>query len=166
MNKGVRWWWYAAVTAAVVAVGGLLWWWRRVGDDGDGRRLAAMVSVEEAEVTRWDDVMSGWESVGEDGGVLLEVAEEPWCRRFGVAGGWPDEVVWLRLDSGSGRRNPNGRRGRDESFKYGGDVRNVNVNHSRGGCSYKEFLACNPKDYDGKGGAIVYTRWIEKIESV
>ncbi|GJX29589.1 hypothetical protein Tco_0237668, partial [Tanacetum coccineum] len=104
--------------AAVVAVGGLLWWWHRVGDDGDGRQLAAMLSVEEAEVTRWDDVMSGWESVGEDGGVLLEVAEEPWCRRFGVAGGWPDEVVWLRLDSGGGRRNPNGRRGRDESFKY------------------------------------------------
>ncbi|GJS72104.1 putative reverse transcriptase domain-containing protein [Tanacetum coccineum] len=31
---------------------------------------------------------------------------------------------------------------------------------------YKEFLACNPKEYDGKGGAIVYTRWIEKMESV
>ncbi|GJV83847.1 putative reverse transcriptase domain-containing protein [Tanacetum coccineum] len=28
------------------------------------------------------------------------------------------------------------------------------------------FLACNPKEYDGKGGAIVYTCWIEKIESV
>ncbi|GJV62263.1 putative reverse transcriptase domain-containing protein [Tanacetum coccineum] len=27
-------------------------------------------------------------------------------------------------------------------------------------------MACNPKDYDGKGGAIVYTRWIEKMESV
>ncbi|GJS20317.1 reverse transcriptase domain-containing protein [Tanacetum coccineum] len=25
--------------------------------------------------------------------------------------------------------------------------------------------ACNHKEYDGKGGAIVYTRWIEKIES-
>ncbi|GKA83465.1 reverse transcriptase domain-containing protein [Tanacetum coccineum] len=34
------------------------------------------------------------------------------------------------------------------------------------GCSYKEFMACNPKDYDGKGGVIVYTRWIEKMESV
>ncbi|GJZ98487.1 reverse transcriptase domain-containing protein, partial [Tanacetum coccineum] len=31
---------------------------------------------------------------------------------------------------------------------------------------YMEFLACNPKEYDGKGGAIVYTRWIEKMESV
>ncbi|GKC47369.1 hypothetical protein Tco_1065091 [Tanacetum coccineum] len=39
-------------------------------------------------------------------------------------------------------------------------------NNGRGGCSYKEFMACNPKDYDGKGGAIVYTRWIEKMESI
>ncbi|GJT35765.1 reverse transcriptase domain-containing protein [Tanacetum coccineum] len=30
----------------------------------------------------------------------------------------------------------------------------------------QEFLACNPKEYDGKGGAIVYTCWIEKMESV
>nr|GEU96407.1 hypothetical protein [Tanacetum cinerariifolium] len=29
-----------------------------------------------------------------------------------------------------------------------------------------EFLACNPKEYDGKGGTVVLTRWIEKIESV
>ncbi|GKA16650.1 putative reverse transcriptase domain-containing protein [Tanacetum coccineum] len=29
-----------------------------------------------------------------------------------------------------------------------------------------EFLACNPKEYDGKGGAVVLTHWIEKIESV
>ncbi|GKC59604.1 reverse transcriptase domain-containing protein, partial [Tanacetum coccineum] len=29
-----------------------------------------------------------------------------------------------------------------------------------------EFMACNPKDYDGKGGAIVYTHWIKKMESV
>nr|GEV35133.1 retrotransposon protein, putative, Ty3-gypsy subclass [Tanacetum cinerariifolium] len=29
-----------------------------------------------------------------------------------------------------------------------------------------EFLACNPKEYDGKGGVVVLTRWIEKMESV
>ncbi|GJW13277.1 reverse transcriptase domain-containing protein [Tanacetum coccineum] len=34
------------------------------------------------------------------------------------------------------------------------------------GCTYKELLACNPKEYDGEGGAIVYTRWIDKMESV
>ncbi|GKB20985.1 reverse transcriptase domain-containing protein, partial [Tanacetum coccineum] len=47
-----------------------------------------------------------------------------------------------------------------------GDVRSVNVNNGRNGCSYKEFMACSPKYYDGKGGAIAYTRWIEKMESV
>ncbi|GKG16048.1 hypothetical protein Tco_0358371, partial [Tanacetum coccineum] len=47
-----------------------------------------------------------------------------------------------------------------------GNVRNVIMNNDRGGCSYKEFLACNPKEYDGKGGAIAYTHWVEKIESV
>nr|GEY15822.1 reverse transcriptase domain-containing protein [Tanacetum cinerariifolium] len=40
------------------------------------------------------------------------------------------------------------------------------MNNGRGGCSYKDFMACNPKDYDGKGGAIVYTRWIEKMKSI
>nr|GFC44939.1 hypothetical protein [Tanacetum cinerariifolium] len=34
------------------------------------------------------------------------------------------------------------------------------------GCSYKEFLACNPKEYDGTGDVVVPTRWIEKIENV
>nr|GFB70544.1 reverse transcriptase domain-containing protein [Tanacetum cinerariifolium] len=27
-------------------------------------------------------------------------------------------------------------------------------------------MACNPKEYDGKGGVIALTRWIEKMESV
>nr|GFA92909.1 reverse transcriptase domain-containing protein [Tanacetum cinerariifolium] len=47
-----------------------------------------------------------------------------------------------------------------------GDVRNVIVDKERKGCTYKKFLACNPKEYDGKGGAIVYTRWIKKMESI
>ncbi|GJV89525.1 putative reverse transcriptase domain-containing protein [Tanacetum coccineum] len=46
------------------------------------------------------------------------------------------------------------------------NVRNVIVNGNRVGYSNKEFLACNPKEYDGKGGAVVLTRWIEKIEYV
>ncbi|GJX90513.1 hypothetical protein Tco_0343839 [Tanacetum coccineum] len=36
-----------------------------------------------------------------------------------------------------------------------GDVRNVIENNDHRGCTYKEFLACNLKEYDGKGGAIV-----------
>ncbi|GJT61137.1 hypothetical protein Tco_1004670 [Tanacetum coccineum] len=46
------------------------------------------------------------------------------------------------------------------------NVRNVLMNSNRVGCSYKEFLACNPKEYDGKRGSIVLTRWIEKMEFV
>ncbi|GJU92625.1 hypothetical protein Tco_1317381 [Tanacetum coccineum] len=49
------------------------------------------------------------------------------------------------------------------------NVNNVNGGNGNGrnnGCSYKTFTACNPKEFDGKGGAIALTRWIEKIESV
>ncbi|GKD53495.1 reverse transcriptase domain-containing protein, partial [Tanacetum coccineum] len=46
------------------------------------------------------------------------------------------------------------------------NVGNVIVNGNRVGCSYKDFLACNPKEYDGKRGAVVLTRWIEKMEYV
>ncbi|GJR34902.1 hypothetical protein Tco_1210586, partial [Tanacetum coccineum] len=46
------------------------------------------------------------------------------------------------------------------------DVRNIIENNDRRGCTYKEFLACNLKEYDGKRCAIVYTRWIEKMKSV
>ncbi|GJT83530.1 hypothetical protein Tco_1057872 [Tanacetum coccineum] len=45
-----------------------------------------------------------------------------------------------------------------------GDIRNVTRSNNRMG--YKEFLACNPKEYDGKGCAIVYSHWIEKMELV
>nr|GEU59314.1 hypothetical protein [Tanacetum cinerariifolium] len=46
------------------------------------------------------------------------------------------------------------------------NVRNVLVNGNQAGCSYKEFLACNPKEYDAKRGAVVLTRWIKKTENV
>nr|GFC10452.1 hypothetical protein [Tanacetum cinerariifolium] len=46
------------------------------------------------------------------------------------------------------------------------DVRSANIGNGRNGCSYTDFMACNPKDYDRKGGVIVYTRWIKKIESI
>ncbi|GJY79734.1 putative reverse transcriptase domain-containing protein, partial [Tanacetum coccineum] len=46
------------------------------------------------------------------------------------------------------------------------NIGNVIVNGNRVGCSYKEFLACNPKEYDGKGGVVVLTCGIKKMESV
>ncbi|GJU38985.1 putative reverse transcriptase domain-containing protein [Tanacetum coccineum] len=39
-------------------------------------------------------------------------------------------------------------------------------NRGNNGCTYKGFMACNPKEYDGKGGAIAVTQWIKKIENV
>ncbi|GJR76100.1 reverse transcriptase domain-containing protein [Tanacetum coccineum] len=58
-------------------------------------------------------------------------------------------------------------RGQGNGRNQNGDAVNDNIRGdvSRG-CTYKEFLACNPKEYDGKGGAIVYTHWIEKMESI
>ncbi|GJR19065.1 hypothetical protein Tco_0967592 [Tanacetum coccineum] len=58
-------------------------------------------------------------------------------------------------------------RGQGDGRNQNGDAVNDNIQGdvSRG-CTYKEFLACNPKEYDGKGGAIVYTRWMEKMELV
>ncbi|GJT28865.1 reverse transcriptase domain-containing protein [Tanacetum coccineum] len=41
-----------------------------------------------------------------------------------------------------------------------------NGNGGNDGCSYKTFTTCNPKEFDGKGGAVALTRWIEKMESV
>ncbi|GJZ59273.1 hypothetical protein Tco_0615089 [Tanacetum coccineum] len=33
-------------------------------------------------------------------------------------------------------------------------------------CSYKDFVACKPKESDGKGGAVAYIRWVKKIEEI
>ncbi|GJV07555.1 putative reverse transcriptase domain-containing protein [Tanacetum coccineum] len=41
-----------------------------------------------------------------------------------------------------------------------------NGNDGNNRCSYKTFQSCNPKEYDGKGGAIALTRWIEKMENL
>ncbi|GJW09418.1 hypothetical protein Tco_1575245 [Tanacetum coccineum] len=63
-----------------------------------------------------------------------------------------------RTGRGSGRsRDRTGNQGNGGINEQGGQV---------GGQGNEEFLACNPKEYDGKGGAIVYTHWIEKMESV
>ncbi|GKB11932.1 putative nucleotidyltransferase, ribonuclease H [Tanacetum coccineum] len=41
-----------------------------------------------------------------------------------------------------------------------------NGNDGNNGCSYKTFTACNPKEFDGKGGVVALTYWIEKTGSV
>ncbi|GJS89868.1 putative reverse transcriptase domain-containing protein [Tanacetum coccineum] len=67
-----------------------------------------------------------------------------------------------------GRGQGNGRNQNSDAINDNirGDVRNVIEKNDHKGCTDKEFLACNPKEYDGKGCTVVYTCWIEKIESV
>ncbi|GJV76566.1 hypothetical protein Tco_1508150 [Tanacetum coccineum] len=69
-------------------------------------------------------------------------------------------------DQGRGQGNGRNKNGDAINDNIRGDVRNVIENNDHKGCTYKEFLACNPKEYDVKGGAIAYTCWIKKMESV
>ncbi|GJU15296.1 putative reverse transcriptase domain-containing protein [Tanacetum coccineum] len=66
----------------------------------------------------------------------------------------------------SNQRNVGNPNGNVVNENVQGNVGNVIMNGNRVGCSYKEFLACNPKEYDGKGGVVALTCWIEKMESV
>ncbi|GJZ08356.1 hypothetical protein Tco_0542639, partial [Tanacetum coccineum] len=79
----------------------------------------------------------------------------------GGRGRRPREGNDERVDDLNGQRNDQG-----IGANGGENVGNVIVNGNWVGCSYKEFLACNPKEYDGKGGTVVLTHWIEKIEFV
>ncbi|GJW24234.1 hypothetical protein Tco_0038045 [Tanacetum coccineum] len=69
-------------------------------------------------------------------------------------------------DQGRGQGNGRNQNGDAINENIRGDVRNVIKNNDHRGCTYKEFLSCNPKECDGKGGVIVYTHWIEKMESI
>ncbi|GKB51692.1 putative reverse transcriptase domain-containing protein [Tanacetum coccineum] len=79
----------------------------------------------------------------------------------GGRGRRPREGNDERVENLNGQGNDQGM-----GVNEGENIGNVIVNGNRVGCSYKEFLACNHKEYDGKGGAIVLTRWIEKMKSV
>ncbi|GJX23249.1 putative reverse transcriptase domain-containing protein [Tanacetum coccineum] len=54
----------------------------------------------------------------------------------------------------------------DELGRGGGRTEDLLVIQGNGRLMNKWPGTCNPKEYDGKGGAVVYTRWIEKMESV
>nr|GEZ24896.1 reverse transcriptase domain-containing protein [Tanacetum cinerariifolium] len=111
----------------------------------------------------WQEIMSptmttqsaGWPVAASQGGGTGGRAGRGGGRTRGRAGDQCDDRI-----NGQGRGQENGR-------NQNGDAVNDNIqgNVSKG-CTYKEFLACNPKEYDGKGGTIMYTCWIKKIELV
>nr|GEX49749.1 retrovirus-related Pol polyprotein from transposon 17.6 [Tanacetum cinerariifolium]GEX73153.1 retrovirus-related Pol polyprotein from transposon 17.6 [Tanacetum cinerariifolium] len=137
----------------------------RVGRGGRGRRLR------EGNDERVDDLngQGNDQSLGANKGVEgvnenVEVAN----------GGAPDfltiiakqlhNLLLAMLTQVGNQRNVGNQNGNVVNENVQESVRNVLVNGKRVGCSYKEFLACNHKEYDGKGGAVVLTRWIKKIE--
>nr|GEW95267.1 putative reverse transcriptase domain-containing protein [Tanacetum cinerariifolium] len=106
----------------------------------------------------------------------------PACPRLnraqGPGGNCPNQVIANNEGQGYGNQE-NHARGRafilgaeeacqDPNIVMGNDERvdDLNGQGNNQGCSYKEFLACNPKEYDGKGGAVVLTRWIKKMKNV
>nr|GEY49506.1 reverse transcriptase domain-containing protein [Tanacetum cinerariifolium] len=52
------------------------------------------------------------------------------------------------------------------NFKTMNKLVKGNRNGGNNVCSYKTFTACNPKEFDRKGGAVALTHWIEKKESM
>ncbi|GJT59584.1 reverse transcriptase domain-containing protein [Tanacetum coccineum] len=97
------------------------------------------------------------------------VASEPWTggrtgRGGGRTGGRSGDQGNGRIDGqggqvggqgdqGGGQGNGRNQNGDAINDNIRGDVRNVIENNDHRGCTYKEFLACNPKEYDGKGGS-------------
>ncbi|GJW99884.1 reverse transcriptase domain-containing protein [Tanacetum coccineum] len=79
------------------------------------------------------------------------------CRRTGRGGGRSRGQSANqgngRIDGqGSNQGNPRNQNGDAVNDNIQGDVRNVIVKNNLRGCTYKEFLACNPKKYGGNGG--------------
>ncbi|GJV52884.1 hypothetical protein Tco_1448625 [Tanacetum coccineum] len=59
---------------------------------------------------------------------------------------------------GRGRRPREGNDERVDDLNGQGNDQEPLTLHASSGCSYKECLACNFKEYDGKGGAVVSSR--------
>ncbi|GKF19203.1 hypothetical protein Tco_0067841 [Tanacetum coccineum] len=133
---------------------------KRVGKGGRGRR------PKEGNDERVEDL----NGQGNDRGMGANWNVE------GANGGAPDfstiiaqqfqNLLPVMLAQVSNRGNVGNQNGNVVNENIQENVRNVIVNGNRVDCSYKEFLPCNPKEYDGKGGAIVFTHWIKKMESV
>ncbi|GJR19585.1 putative reverse transcriptase domain-containing protein [Tanacetum coccineum] len=139
----------------------------RVGRGGRGRR------PREGNDERVDELngQGNDQGMGANGGV-----EGVNMNVEGANGGAPDfstiiaqqlqNLLPTMLAQVSNRGNVGNQNGNVVNENVQENVGNVIVNGNRVGCSYKEFLACNPKEYDGKGGDVVLTHWIEKMENV
>ncbi|GJY95027.1 putative reverse transcriptase domain-containing protein [Tanacetum coccineum] len=74
------------------------------------------------------------------------------------------EEIVTQVTNNVNNENNNNNNGNNNNNN--GNNNKNNRNGGNNGCSYKGFQACGPQEYDGKGGAIELTRWIEKMENV
>ncbi|GJS07460.1 reverse transcriptase domain-containing protein [Tanacetum coccineum] len=73
------------------------------------------------------------------------------------------QIVTQVTNNVNNKNNNNNNRNNNNN---NGNNNNNNGNGGNNRCSYKGFQACGPKKYNGKGGAIALTCWIEKMENV
>ncbi|GJW54686.1 reverse transcriptase domain-containing protein [Tanacetum coccineum] len=123
----------------------------RSGDQGDGRNEGQGSQVGD----QGSEVNDGVGGVLEFSTIIAQLLQN-----------FLPTIVAQVGDQGGGKGNGRNQNGDSVNDNIRGDVGNVLENNDRICCTYKEFLACNPKEYHGKGGAIVYRCWIEKMKSV
>ncbi|GJX79722.1 hypothetical protein Tco_0327871 [Tanacetum coccineum] len=127
----------------------------RVGRGGRGRRLREGNDerVDDLNGQRNDQGMGANESVeGVNGNV--ERANRGAPDFSTIIAQQLQNLLPAMLAQVSNRGNVGNQNGNVVNENVQENVGNVLVNGNRVGCSYKEFLARNPKEYDGKGGAI------------
>ncbi|GJU55407.1 reverse transcriptase domain-containing protein [Tanacetum coccineum] len=67
-------------------------------------------------------------------------------------------------NSGNGNGNGNGNDNGNGSHDFGSGSRRTL--HTTRGCTYKEFLNCQPLNFKGTQGVVGLANWFEKMESV
>nr|GEV90843.1 putative reverse transcriptase domain-containing protein [Tanacetum cinerariifolium] len=169
----------AAFPAAAAAVAGCGWQISHHRHDGAYTKSDFLFGLSAAKPPSWWLSDDGTATTAAPCGVglVMSVTTDPrhvsgfttqadMCMRDNAAKDENSKCCWHAAESLGGETGV--RVGRGRGPREGNDerVNDLNGQGNDQGCSYKEFLACNPKEYDGKGGAIVLTRWIEKMKNV
>nr|GFA17241.1 hypothetical protein [Tanacetum cinerariifolium] len=160
----------------------------RISKDGAISKFSGYHSSEEEEPTGQSRALNKYGSVDHPELQRNEFASHQQLQQKGNMNGWLIEDEDEPQEHEASDNGPNNNNNNNENPdiatiiahqlqtiipQIGTQVTN-NVNNANGrngrngrnnGCTYKGFTACNPKEYDVKGGVIALTRWIEKMEN-
>nr|GEY03931.1 hypothetical protein [Tanacetum cinerariifolium] len=94
---------------------------------------------------------------------LMKKMNETYCPRSGSRSFFQSVAdVLATYDANQNSGNGNG----DEDGSYDSGSGGRRTSHTTRGCTYKEFLNCQPFTLKGTEGAVGLSHWIEKIEYV